>query len=1177
MRGRFWVCRWSPFTYEHLPNDLIARNILLYTLLVDDKEGRRTELIWNIYYHLFLDDASLELLENQSKKLCALAGSTTSWHDNEYGRLIRFCDQRTLKIVREIWSTQSISDLSKDQRENYVKRYKSSIERSLELKHQFFGDGLIMSGFRSASPVSMESLKDFPTLHKWYWDHGITDDDPENLAKATQPNPMFASRPTDSSSVHYGTDPIFGFHLATAYLPLTAESPLSPKTPPGYSHVHKVVSTARLEFQAWSGAFRRWTSQNKTLRFFAGDAYTFCHTLQYVGIAKVQTVAHHYTSVYGLDPLLLDSGDYTVGKAPLSFNVIDTSNLIDHFGSINLLVATSPLLKDTPSASLYTESLARREENEKALMDSLLCGDSRTLSMLLGLFCAEYWTNATVVSYVDEGIIGKTLSSQSGQMLSRLTWKRPISAPLNKPQKLLRINFDTDDLAYILYQVYREMFKHEDIQKLYGELNLLTIQKSSVPAYHRGSFASLLNFIKSRVKVRDWNKVIDPLLVLVSNDPGIIMGGNYIQELYVQLEFLGIYTMPRQGLHRVDGRGQSLNGLSAWQEIPSIVCVTLEVPRAKLRVLTSFPSTKLGTPILRCQLLASDSYMGPPWHNMFSILHIAFGKITTSGSRDSDNFKVQVTEDEHGWTGSSSLIATFCAPAETLLLDPKNATVEFGVQTTPASMSTLRGLLGPDMNLYKTTLGDAKHVYLTKSPPSKVGCSVVCLYTNNRAVPMDELAGDGIRITITANTERRFAKVTALTGRVDFLSKELQNDLKSQSPVESVQISPCVIGVVIGPGRQQHQIYFPVPVLSSRSKTRIARKSSYVEIVAPIADPVAQSFSYFMYPLFLEDHTPVVWNMPYLKMESLPILDITKPGRMQWLNHQLGCMMSVRERKLREKAMASKGTIQDDARINFKDTLLSFFLTFSGLQQAEQRVRILRLNHPEKGGVHVIFLGSSLRLDAANSTVVLDAAILPLTLPLVHKIRPFLEEINELPSATLTVDDNELRLWKEVIPAMVERCRTWEHKSTCEYREKSHIPLSVKDGESPICSCGNGQLPAKFIAVPRWNSVSRYATRIAISPSYSVPFIEEIIPPEILSSAAARNQSSSNANISSVLVPSSSTLLDGLNECHNCGKGKKEDGKELMKCSRCRIARYCSSECQRGNWKEHKKVCGTGP
>jgi hypothetical protein len=31
---------------------------------------------------------------------------------------------------------------------------------------------------------------------------------------------------TDTSTIHYGTDPLLGFHLATAYAPLTKESPL---------------------------------------------------------------------------------------------------------------------------------------------------------------------------------------------------------------------------------------------------------------------------------------------------------------------------------------------------------------------------------------------------------------------------------------------------------------------------------------------------------------------------------------------------------------------------------------------------------------------------------------------------------------------------------------------------------------------------------------------------------------------------------------------------------------------------------------------------------------------------------------------------------------------------------------------------------------------------------------
>jgi hypothetical protein len=73
--------------------------------------------------------------------------------------------------------------------------------------------------------------------------------------------------------------------------------------------------------------------------------------------------------------LILDGEDYgTAGKAPLLFNVIDTSNLTDYVGAINLLVATAPLLQRSPSATLYTESLVKQAKDHKAFIDGLLCG-----------------------------------------------------------------------------------------------------------------------------------------------------------------------------------------------------------------------------------------------------------------------------------------------------------------------------------------------------------------------------------------------------------------------------------------------------------------------------------------------------------------------------------------------------------------------------------------------------------------------------------------------------------------------------------------------------------------------------------------------------------------------------------------------------------------------------------
>ncbi len=43
--------------------------------------------------------------------------------------------------------------------------------------------------------------------------------------------------------------------------------------------------------------------------------------------------------------------------------------------------------------------------------------------------------------------------------------------------------------------------------------------------------------------------------------------------------------------------------------------------------------------------------------------------------------------------------------------------------------------------------------------------------------------------------------------------------------------------------------------------------------------------------------------------------------------------------------------------------------------------------------------------------------------------------------------------------------------------------------------------------------------------------------------------------------------------CANCGKHKTQSGIKMKYCARCRITAYCSSECQKSDWSQHKKVC----
>ena len=201
-------------------------------------------------------------------------------------------------------------------------------------------------------------------------------------------------------------------------------------------------------------------------------------------------------------------------------------------------------------------------------------------------------------------------------------------------------HFDQLDLAHLLYQVYREMFQHQDMGKLFSKIDIMSLQNSSNPHYHRGSFASFLRLVKSRVSA-DWEKVMDALLDLVKNDPTILMGSNYFQELFVQLHLLGVHSVStlQQSLNHTS-HCQASKDLRAWKDIPAVICITLKVPRPKLGVFTKLSATKFGTPIVHCILKPPSTYIGRPSQNIFAAVQLAFGTITTSGLRNSADFRV---------------------------------------------------------------------------------------------------------------------------------------------------------------------------------------------------------------------------------------------------------------------------------------------------------------------------------------------------------------------------------------------------------------------------------------------------------------------------------------------------------------------------------------------------------
>ncbi|KAL8683234.1 MAG: hypothetical protein Q9224_006701 [Gallowayella concinna] len=259
----------------------------------------------------------------------------------------------------------------------------------------------------------------------------------------------------------------------------------------------------------------------------------------------------------------------------------------------------------------------------------------------------------------------------------------------------------------------------------------------------------------------------------------------------------------------------------------------------------------------------------------------------------------------------------------------------------------------------------------------------------------------------------------------------------------------------------------------------------------------------------------------------------------------MGGTLSEGEKHMKEQG----GDLSAQPKIELKESLNIMFQSFAGFHpQASGPVWTFQLT--KRKSCHTIIFVNSMRHDLDLGSVVLDAWVLPLTIERVHKLRGALPPLMSAKPEPLGVQlsDRESILWKRLLPALAERCRTSNHKASCEYRAEGKIPLSVEDDQNPLCSCGEGKVPADFAkTVKEWAPFAKYVTRIAIAPVFPVPYVESMLRMPQMESLAA--------------VPAP--------QCGSCGTTSGQ----MMSCAGCGRARYCSRGCQKAAWKTHKPDC----
>jgi hypothetical protein len=511
----------------------LARNALLFTLIVDD---HCVDHIWNIFYHFKLDDISLSLLTEQCKKLVSISNNLDSWLASPYSAFLRICSSNTLSRLHHHWRLYAQSrDLLKNKNDSlfslFTKEFEARNGRADKTTINY-------SASRSAGLFWVAAMKPLNTNFEHYWRTGTVYMDTDRSAKFMNPTFVY-SMTGEGCALHYGSYPLQCFHLASA----ASSRPAKDLT------INDFISCAKTQFRQWCNSFMAAVSpaspKKVTIRLFSGDALAFCRTLHHCQVAS-STSASLFVSPWAEVQLDLDSGDYgteLASAAPTTFDVIDTSNITDHVGLLNVLIVTIPILFHRPSSTLYTETLCVEDKDAVDAIVPRLYAEIPTMSLLLGVAPTAYVSNFQSHSNVHELLA--LYAFKGTQYHERIAWKVPhLGDPVavrECGESTLYPSYDPSQLTKLLFDIYYHMFADENISHKLQKLQSLTLVEP-ITHYNRGTFAALLGLIKSRVKT-NWIVVMENIFQLLHNDRKLLLGSNNYQELCCQLYLRGVYCV----------------------------------------------------------------------------------------------------------------------------------------------------------------------------------------------------------------------------------------------------------------------------------------------------------------------------------------------------------------------------------------------------------------------------------------------------------------------------------------------------------------------------------------------------------------------------------------------------------------------------------------------------------
>ncbi|KAM5543909.1 hypothetical protein V8D89_002526 [Ganoderma adspersum] len=1151
------IDRTLDFTCSDFDPGVLARNVLLLTMIMDRIAA---PTMWNIFFHMYLDLDSRATLVSQSQKLAAYA-SVDSWRSSSYGTVIKMGTNHTFAELRRHW--ELYAEFYHPSKLNQLRTLRAKIESKLE-KNAQDSPGFNITSSRSAGPLfgRFQSIHLVGEQFQRYWETGTTFTNKPALATATHPNStFFYSRAGEGFDIHYGTDPMIPFHHA----------PLFGNTKRTLS-VGDLVESTKSQFKDWCSAFRSAAASQAgatrgalIVRFVLGEALAVARALrdfpQHVGV-QAHPFAAPTVSPWTTCVMELNREEYTDFNAPSRFDVIDTSNLSDHIGMLNMLLATTPLLAGSPSSVLYTETLLTHSADPSTELESKLFASLSVVATLIDLVPVDALSGFTTRCNTHELVSTAVSDAETvRQHHQTLTWRRPSSGdPSVYGYDRLRppISFDNHQLAKLLHTIYVHLYKSDNPMSLLSmnRSNVMgAIKRDSTTCTPREAIVILLDFIRTHLHMstEQWSDVVSSFLSLRSQDPTTArlfdrLGDN---ELHAQLYRYGLYAVP--GLDQV--RRPMTGRLSLWTSFPPLLRIFLTVPRAHFAKLES-AADSVPTPWLRCAIGT------PQGEHIFQSVDAAFGHFTNTGTTVEPRQALSFQEEKEGQRKGSDLVFSFVVPSRVLVEASADVTyIALAVRPDPIVARILTPVLGLALCVFQASLQDTDHVHLLPEQP---------LQSRGRPVPPELSESEGLgpigrQQPVRVEVDGAGKHVVSLTAKLEVTNTSAQAAFSGGAMPTVSQCSPCTIDIFLG-GRTQTLTY-PMPIVGSRRKMRLARKSSYIEVVVPVAIPFLEpnGLKVNPFPVVRANTSLSPWNVHRVFLDRLPVLNLSKANISQveqWYNPHVGSQLSLRERA------SLQDPTRPDVLVNIKETIHCIMMRCAGTQGSREPSRVFALRDDATGDSDTLIFVDKVRFDLSVHAMVCDAFVLPLSDVIMPRITQAFQLLLPRGVENVKVYGQEMRAWKQMLPALVERCRaTWVHGANCEYAGRGKIPLELKLSEGdPLCSCGRGKDVDGMMKDGVWKRLAPFVTRIALSPLFAVSYLEPVFDGLEVSREKARA-------LAEVSQGADANATSSLARCSKCAK-EGSDALTLLRCSRCRSTFYCSEACQKGDWKTHKLKCG---